>query len=41
MKKSLTLVVPVYNEIGAIENSINHLTEIKKAAQIFSLRLFL
>ncbi len=41
MKKSLTLVVPVYNEIGAIENSINHLTEIKKSCTDFQLEIIL
>lgn len=30
MKSGLTIIVPVYNEISAIEHSINHLKEIKK-----------
>ncbi|HOP31209.1 MAG TPA: glycosyltransferase family 2 protein [Spirochaetota bacterium] len=41
MKAGLTLVVPVYNEIGAIENSIIHLKEIKKNCKDFNFEIII
>ncbi|HOP64105.1 MAG TPA: glycosyltransferase family 2 protein [Spirochaetota bacterium] len=41
MKPGLTLVVPVYNEIGAIDNSIVHLKEIKKSCKDFTLEIII
>jgi len=41
MKEGLTLVVPVYNEIGAIENSIIHLKEIKRSCSDFKLEIII
>ncbi|MDH7555076.1 MAG: glycosyltransferase family 2 protein [Spirochaetota bacterium] len=41
MKQGLTLIVPVYNEISAIENSIIHLKAIKKNCKDFNLEIIL
>ena len=40
MKAGLTLVVPVYNEIGAIENSIITLKNVKYPLSNFELNRF-
>ncbi len=41
MKQGLTLIVPVYNEISAIENSIIHLKAIKKNCKDFTMQIIL
>lgn len=41
MKQGLTLVVPVYNEISAIKNSIKHLKDIKRNSKDLNLEIIL
>jgi glycosyltransferase involved in cell wall biosynthesis len=41
MKAGLTLVVPVYNEIGAIENSVKHFKEIKRSCKDFNFEIII
>ncbi|MBP8179286.1 MAG: glycosyltransferase family 2 protein [Spirochaetes bacterium] len=41
MKSGLTIIVPVYNEISAIEHSINHLKEIKKKCKNFDMEIII
>ena len=41
MKSGLTVIVPVYNEISAIEHSINHLKEIKKKCKNFDMEIII
>jgi len=41
MKSGLTVIVPVYNEISAIEHSINHLKEIKKKCKNIDMEIII